>query len=186
MKTKPDQLIHPQTIIDTRLREALKPHARALLEAAERDQKLEAEMMREHPDAAKKEAERLFELACAGDVEADGILRAAGGTQGFIESKSRFFDLARGKCRANAKADEKLWSNAAPRADAALETALGEIRTQWASVQELHGEDPRPSSWEAKIEAMRRAINKAPFNAAELMHGTNWQIESLGLRSALQ
>jgi len=183
---KPDQLTHPQTIIDEHLRSALKPYAKQLLEAAAKDKQLEAEMTKAHPETAKKECEALFERACNGDKEADGILQSAGGTTGFIEGRSRFFDLARGKCRANAKADAPLWEKVAPAADAALENALGEIRDQWAKVQELHGEEARPSRYEHTIERMRYAIGKTPFNARELMDGTNWQIESLGLRNVLQ
>jgi hypothetical protein len=183
---KPDQLIHPQAIIDEHLRSALKPYAKPLLEAAACDKALEAEMDKAHPEGAKREAEQLFERACNGDREADGILVSAGGTAGFIENRSRFFDLARGKCRAKAKADAALWEKVALAADTALDTALGEVREQWAKVQILHGEEPRPSCYEDKIGRMRLAIGKSPFNARELMHGTNWQIESLGLRGALQ
>jgi hypothetical protein len=183
---KPDQLNHPQAIIDEHLRSALKPYAKQLLEAATRDKALEAEMDKAHPETAKKECEALFDRACNGDKEADGILQSAGGTQGFVEGRSRFFDLARGKCRANAKADADLWEKVAPAADAALETALGEIREQWTKVQEMHGEEVRPSSYEQAIERMRYNFGKTPFNARELTHGTSWQIESLGLRNVLQ
>jgi len=183
---KPDQLTHPQTIIDDHLRSALKPFAKQLLEAAAHDKQLEAEMDKAHPDGAKREAEQLFERACNGDREADGILVSAGGTAGFIESRSRFFDLARGKCRAAAKKDADIWDKAAPAAVAALDAALAVIVTQWNKALETLGEELRPSSWEIRIAQMRRAIGQTPFNARELMHGTHWQIESLGLRNVLQ
>lgn len=186
MKTKPDQLTNPQTIIDEALRSALKPHAKALLEAAARDAALEAEMNETHPDVAKKQAEQLFEAACNGDKAADKTLRESDGTQGFIEAKTRFFDLTRGKCRAGAKADAALWDKAAPAAVAALDRALVVIREQWASALQTLGEEMRPSSWEGRIAMMRRALEGTPFNARELQHGTNWQIESLGLRKVLQ
>jgi len=188
MKTanKPDQLTHPQTIIDEHLRSALKPHAKQLLEAAARDKALEAEMDKAHPDGAKREAEQLFERACNGDRESDGILVSAGGTAGFIESRSRFFDLARGKFRTTAKNDAALWDKAAPAALGALDAALAVIVGQWKTTLETLGEEPRPTSWETRIAQMRRAVEKTPFNARELMHGTNWQIESNGLRSVLQ
>lgn len=184
---KPNQpLQHPQSIIDTHLRTALKQHARALLDAAAKDKQLEFEMDAAHPEGAKREAEQLFERACNGDGEADGILRSAGGTAGYIEGKSRFFDLSRGKCRAGAKADAPLWGKVSAAAITALDNALGEIRAQWTSALEVLGEDPRPSSWEDRVASMHRAISKAEFNARELTHGTHWQIESLGLRGVLE
>jgi len=186
MKTKPDQLTNPQTIIDEALRSALKPHAKALLEAAARDAALEAEMNETHPDKVKKDAQELFEAACAGDKAADKALREADGVQGYIDSRTRFFDLTRGKCRAGAKADAALWDKAAPAALAALDRALVVIREQWAATLETLGEEMRPSSWEGRIAMMRRALEKTPFHARELQHGTNWQIESNGLRKVLQ
>jgi len=183
---KVTDLQHPQDVIDNHLRGALKPHARALIEAAARDKQLETEMDRTHPDLVKKECEALFERACTGDKEADGVLIAAGGTQGYIEQRTRFFDLARGKCRANAKADAPLWTKASTAALAALDTALVEIREQWSTALERLGEDPRPTCWEDKIESMKRAVEKTPFNAEQLQHGTHWQVESLGLRRVLE
>lgn len=181
-----DQLTHPQTIIDEHLASALKPYAKALLEAAVKDAALEAEMNETHPDVVKKQAEQLFEAACNGDKKADATLREADGTQGFIEAKTRFFDLTRGKCRAGAKADASIWDKAAPAACAALDAALVVIRQQWNKALETLGEEMRPSAWEGRIAMMRRAIEQTPFNARELMHGTNWQIESLGLRRVLE
>jgi len=189
MKTKPtiNQLQHPQDVIDTHLRAALKPHARALLDAAAKDKQLEAEMDAAHPERVKEECERLFEQACVGDREADGVLRAAGGTQGYIEQHTRFFDLCRGKCRAGAKADAPLWQKASAAAVAALDAALVVVRDQWQHAQEALGEEPvRPSTWEDRIAAMRRAIEQTHFNAEQLQHGTNWQIHSLGLRRVLE
>ena len=180
------QLTNPQEIIDARLREALKPYSKQLLEAAAKDAALEAEMNASHPDGAKKQAQQLFEAACNNDKKADETLREAGGTAGFIEAKTRFFDLARGKCNAGAKADADIWAKAGPAAVAALDAALALIRQQWETTLQALGEEVVPSSWEVKVGYLRRALEKVEFNARELRHGTAWQIESLGLRKVLQ
>lgn len=185
MKTKPDQLTNPQTIIDEALRSALKPHAKALLEAAALDAALEAETDASHPDKVKREAQELFERACNGDKTADKTLREANGTAGYIEAKTRFFDLTRGKREPAAKADAAIWAKAGPAAVAALDSALAAIRDQWRKTLEALGEEIVPSSWETKVGYMRRALEKVEFNARELRHGSHWQIESLGLRNVL-
>jgi hypothetical protein len=183
---KATDLQHPQDVIDRHLRAALKPHARALFEAAARDKQLTDEMESCHPDLVKKECDALFERACNGDREADGILRAAGGTQRYVEDRCGFFDMARGKCRARAAADAPLWTKASTAALAALDAALVEIREQWSAALERLGEDPHPTCWEVNIGYMKRAMEKTPFNAEKLLHGTHWQVESLNLRRMLQ
>lgn len=188
MKTKSkdhQQITHPQTIIDQMMRDAIKPFAAELREAADRDRKLEADMDAAHPEAAKVRAAELLEAACAGDKAADAEIVAAGGTGGFVESRVRFFDLCRGKRNAAAKADAPLWEKVTAALLPALDAALEAIRSQWDRVLELHGEEPRPSSWEPRIASTRKAIAGAPFNARELTHGTNWQLQSLGLAALI-
>jgi regulator of protease activity HflC (stomatin/prohibitin superfamily) len=180
------QLTNPQEIIDARLREALKPYSKQLLEAAAKDASLEAETDASHPDKVKREAQQLFEAACNGDKTADKTLREASGTAGYIEAKTRFFDLTRGKREAAAKADAAIWAKAGPAAVAALDAALALIRQQWTATLQTLGEEVVPSSWETKVGYLRRALEKVEFNARELRHGTAWQVESLGLRKVLQ
>lgn len=186
MKTKPDNLTHPQQIIDEHLRSALKPYSKQLIEAAARDAALEAEADNTHPDKVKREAQELFELACNGDKRADSTLREAGGTAGYVESRTRFFDLSKGKREAAAKSDAAIWAKAGPATVAALDTALAVVREQWSATLQTLGEELVPSSWETKVGYMRRGLEKVEFNARELRHGTNWQVESLGLRNVLQ
>ena len=53
-------IINPKEILNRHLREAVKPHAAALRQAAALDRELEKEMNATHPDAAKKEANELL------------------------------------------------------------------------------------------------------------------------------
>jgi hypothetical protein len=184
--TKPLNLAKPADIVDDALREALRPFAGELRQAASIDAELEAEMNRTHPTAVKKECDELFERACNGDKEADGILRAAGGTEAYVKARTAMFDLVRGKREAKCKADAPLWQKVSDAAVAALDRSLVAIEAQWSELIELHGEVPVPSSWRERIAQMQRAISRAPFAAAELNHGTAWQLTSLNLSGAIK
>jgi hypothetical protein len=106
----PAAIINPKEILNRHLREAVKPHAAALRQAAALDRELEKEMNATHPDAAKKEANELLERASTGDKKAEEILRSAGGTEAFVKSKCAMFDLARAKHEGAAKASAPLWA----------------------------------------------------------------------------
>lgn len=92
-------LTNPKDILNRHLREAVKPHAAALRQAAAIDRELEKEMLATHPDTAKKEANELLERASTGDTKAEGVLRSAGGTEAYVKAKCAMFDLARAKPR---------------------------------------------------------------------------------------
>lgn len=179
------EITHPQQIIDKHLRPAIAPFKAELLQAADRDRELSAEMERKHPDLAKKEALQLLEKAGAGDMEADKILTEAGGTEAYVKSRSALFDLARAKHSAACKASAPLWNKVAAACMAAIDAAAAEIQAQYDRLQELHGEPKGLSQWDAYCRNLKTGLSKAEFNAEQLNHGAGWQLEALGLRPLL-
>ena len=182
---KTTDIVHPEQILARHLREAVKPHAAALRQAAATDKELEREMDATNPISIKKQGDELLERACAGDSKAEATLREAGGVEGLVKAKSALFDLAKGKHHAAAKATAPLWQKVSDAALAALDRAVAEIEAQWNRVLELHGEAITPTSWTAKIDNMKRAMSRAPFAAENLRHGAAWQISQLGLSEVI-
>lgn len=193
MKTKtsataasaPLELTHPQQIIDKHLRPAIAPFKAELLEAADRDRELSAEMERKHPELAKKEALQLLEKAGAGDLEADKILTEAGGTEAYVKSRTALFDLARAKHEAACIASAPLWQKVSDALLAAIQAADLEIQGQWQKVCEFLGEPYDLSRWNSYCRNIRSGIERAPFAAEKMRHGAGWQLEALGLRPLL-
>ena len=189
MKTRPTNnavvLNHPKDILNRHLRDAVKPHASALRQAAALDRELEKEMLVTHPDDAKKQASALLEAASNGDKKAEETLRAAGGTEAFIKAKSAMFDLARAKHEGAAKATAPLWTKVSAAVIAAIESANREIQEQWNQACEHLGEPSGLSSWDTHCRNLKTGITRAPFAAENLKHGAAWQIESLGLAEVI-
>jgi hypothetical protein len=189
MKTRPTNnavvLNHPKDILNRHLRDAVKPHAAALRQAAALDRELEKEMLATHPDDAKKQANVLLEAASNGDKKAEETLRAAGGTEAFIKAKSAMFDLARAKHEGAAKATVPLWEKVSAAVIAAIESANREIQEQWNQACEHLGEPSGLSSWDVFCRNLKTGITRAPFAAENLKHGAAWQIESLGLAEVI-
>lgn len=178
-------IINPKEILNRHLREAVKPHAAALRQAAALDRELEKEMNATHPDAAKKEANELLERASTGDTKAEGVLRSAGGTEAFVKSKTAMFDLARAKHEGAAKASAPLWAKVSAAVLLSIDAANREINQQWQHICEQLGEPCSPSEWDTYCRNIRSGIERAPFAAENLRHGAAWQIESLGLTEAV-
>jgi hypothetical protein len=178
-------LINPKEILNRHLREAVKPHAAALRQAAAIDRELEKEMNATHPDAAKRESNILLEAAASGDKKAEEILRAAGGTDAFIKNKCAMFDLARAKHEGAAKASAPLWTKVSAAVLLSIDAANREINQQWQHTCEQLGEPCSPSLWETYCRNLKTGITRAPFAAENLRHGAAWQIESLGLTEAV-
>jgi hypothetical protein len=179
------ELTHPQQIIDRHLRPAIAPFKAELLEAAARDRELSAELERKHPETAKREALELLEKAGAGDTEADKILTEAGGTEAYVKSRAALFDLTRAKHEAACISSAPLWQKVSDAILAAIEAADREIQGQWSKVCDFLGEPCDLSRWNSYCRNIRNGIERAPFAAEKLRHGTDWQIESLGLRPLL-
>jgi hypothetical protein len=189
MKTRPTNnavvLTHPKDILTKHLREAVKPHAAALRQAAAIDRELEKEMLATHPDDAKKQANVLLEAASNGDKKAEETLRAAGGTEAFIKAKSAMFDLARAKHEGAAKATVPLWEKVSAAVIAAIDAANREIAEQWTRACDHLGEPPSLSSWDTHCRNLKNGISRAAYAAENMRHGAAWQIESLGLSEAI-
>jgi hypothetical protein len=185
--TKPTTvaLNHPREILNRQLRDAVKPHASALRQAAALDRELEKEMLATHPDDAKKQANALLEAAATGDKRAEETLRSAGGTEAFVRAKCAMFDLARAKHQGAAKASAPLWTKVSTAVIAAIESANREIQEQWNQACEHLGEPSGLSSWDAHCRNLKNGITRAPFAAENLRHGAAWQIESLGLAEVI-
>jgi len=185
MKTRPTDnavvLTHPKDILNRHLRDAVKPHAAALRQAATLDRELEKEMLACHPDDAKKQANALLEAAAKGDKKAEETLRAAGGTEAFVKSKCAMFDLAKAKHHGAAQATAPLWEKVSAAVVAAIESANGEIQGQWQQACDHLGEPSNLSSWDATCRNLKTGISRAAYAAENLRHGAAWQIESLGL-----
>lgn len=189
MKTRPANnavvLAHPKDILNRHLREAVKPHAAALRQAAAIDRELEKEMLACHPDDAKREADKLLEAAAKGDKRAEQTLRDAGGNEAFIKAKSAMFDLARAKHHGAAKATAPLWEKVSAAVVAAIDTANREIAEQWQRTCEHLGEPGGLSSWDSHCRNLKTGISRAAYAAENMRHGAAWQIESLGLSEAI-
>lgn len=178
-------LTNPKDILNRHLREAVKPHAAALRQAAAIDRELEKEMLATHPDTAKKEANELLERASTGDTKAEGVLRSAGGTEAYVKAKCAMFDLARAKHAGAARASVPLWTKVSAAVLISIDAAHREINQQWRHTCEQLGEPCPPSAWDNYCRNLRNGIERAPFAAENLRHGTAWQIESLGLTEAV-
>jgi hypothetical protein len=189
MKTRPANnavvLLHPQDILNRHLRQALKPFAAALRQAAALDLQLAGEMTALHPDLAKKEANILLEAAANGDKKAEATLREAGGTEAYIKNKCGLFDLARAKFEGAAKASAPLWTKVSAAVIAAYEAAEREIREQLQRTSEQIGEPTPTTSWEIPIGHYKYGISRAAYAAENMRHGAAWQIEALGLSEAI-
>jgi hypothetical protein len=189
MKTRPTNnavvLNHPKDILNRHLRDAVKPHAAALRQAAALDRELGKEMEATHPDDAKREADQLLERAANGDKKAEETLRAAGGTEAYIKAKSAMFDLARAKHEGAAKATVPLWEKASAAVLAAYEAAEREIQEQLQRTSEQIGEPAPATSWENTIRHLKYGISRAAYAAENMRHGAAWQIEALGLSEAI-
>jgi hypothetical protein len=189
MKTRPANnavvLNHPQDILNRHLRQALKPHAAALRQAAALDLELAGEMTALHPDVAKKEANILLEAAANGDKRAEATLREAGGTDAYVRNKCGLFDLARAKFEGAAKASAPLWTKVSAAVITAIESANREIQEQWNQACDHLGEPPGLSTWDTFCRNLKTGITRAPFAAENLRHGAAWQIEALGLSEAI-
>jgi hypothetical protein len=185
--TKPTTLAlaHPKDILNRHLRDAVKPHAAALRQAAALDRELEKEMLATHPDDAKKQANALLEAAANGDKKAEATLREAGGTESFVKNRSALFDLARAKHEGAAKASAPLWQKVSDAVLAAIESANREIQEQWQQACDHLGEPSGLSSWDNTLRNLKNGISRAPFAAENLRHGAAWQIESLGLAEVI-
>jgi hypothetical protein len=179
------EIIQPQQIINRHLRPAIAPFKAELLAAAEIDRELSATMEKEHPNAVKLAAEELFQKATSGDTEAEAAIRAEGGMDEWKRKRIAFFDLSRAKHEAACIASVPLWEKVSVALLAAIEDADREIQGQWAKVCDFLGEPCDLSRWNAYCRNIRNGIERAPFAAEKLRHGSSWQLEAYGLRELL-
>ena len=179
------EIIQPKQIINRHLRPAIAPFKAELLAAAEVDRKLSEQMESKHPNLAKAEALQLLEKAGAGDLEADKILTEAGGTEAYVKSRTALFDLSRAKHEAACIASVPLWTKVSAAILAAIDASDREIQSQWQKVCDYLGEPCDLSRWNQYCRNIRNGIERAPFAAEKLSHGSSWQLESLGLRELL-
>lgn len=179
------EIILPQQIINRHLRPAIKPFKAELLAAAELDRKLSETMEKEHPNAVKKAAEELFQKATGGDAKAEAAIRAEGGMDEWKRKRMAFFDLSRAKHQAACIASAPLWERVSVALLAAIEDAEREIQGQWAKVCDFLGEPCDLTRWNAYCRNIRNGIERAPFAARKLSHGSDWQLEAHGLRELL-
>ena len=179
------EIIQPQQIINRHLRPAIAPFKAELLAAAELDRKLSETMEKEHPNSVKLAAEELFQKATSGDAEAEAAIRAEGGIEEWKRKRMAFFDLSRAKHQAACKASVPLWTKVSAALLAAIEDADREIQGQWAKVCDFLGEPCDLSRWNAYCRNIRNGIERAPFAAEKLSHGSSWQLEAHGLRELL-
>ena len=179
------EIIQPKQIIDRHLRPAIAPFRAELLAAAEIDRKLSATMQKEHPNAVKLAAEELFQKATSGDAEAEAAIRAEGGLDEWKRKRMAFFDLSRAKHEAACRASIPLWEKVSAALLSGIDAADREIQDQWVKVCEFLGEPSDLSRWNQYCRNIRNGIERAPFAAEKLSHGSSWQLESLGLRELL-
>jgi len=179
------ELIHPQQIIDRHLRPAIAPFKAELLASAELDRKLAEAMEREHPNAVKLAADELFQKATSGDAEAEAAIRAEGGMDEWKRKRMAFFALSRAKHEAACIASAPLWQKVSAALLASIEAADREIQDQWVKVCEFLGEPSDLSRWNQYCRNIRNGVERTPFAAEKLSHGSSWQLESLGLRELL-
>jgi hypothetical protein len=179
------EIIQPQQIINRHLRPAIAPFKAELLAAAELDRKLSETMSQEHPNAVKLAAEELFQKATSGDTEAEAAIRAEGGMDEWKRKRIAFFDLSRAKHEAACVASVPLWTKVSVALLAAIEDADREIQGQWAKVCDFLGEPCDLSRWNAYCRNIRHGIERTPYAAEKLRHGSSWQLEAYGLRELL-
>ena len=179
------EIIQPKQIIDRHLRPAIAPFKAELLAAAEVDRKLSEQMESKHPNLAKAEALQLLEKAGAGDLEADKILTEAGGTEAYVKSRTALFDLSRAKHEAACIASVPLWTKVSAAILAAIDASDREIQSQWQKVCDYLGEPCDLSRWNQYCRNLRSGVERTPFAAEKMRHGSSWQLESLGLRELL-
>ena len=179
------EIIQPKQIIDRHLRPAIAPYRAELLAAAEVDRKLSETMEKEHPNAVKLAAEELFQKATSGDAEAEAAIRAEGGLDEWKNKRMAFFDLSRAKHEAACKASIPLWEKVSAALLSGIDAAEREIQDQWVKVCEFLGEPSDLSRWNQYCRNIRTGVERAPFAAEKLRHGSSWQLESLGLRELL-
>ena len=179
------EIIQPKQIINRHLRPAIAPFKAELLAAAEVDRKLSEQMESKHPNLAKAEALQLLEKAGAGDLEADKILTEAGGTEAYVKSRTALFDLSRAKHEAACIASVPLWTKVSAAILAAIDASDHEIQSQWQKVCDYLGEPCDLSRWNQYCRNLRSGVERTPFAAEKMRHGSSWQLESLGLRELL-
>ena len=179
------EIIQPKQIINRHLRPAILPYKAELLAAAEVDRKLSETMAEEHPNAVKKAAEELFQKATSGDAEAEAAIRAEGGLDEWKRKRMAFFDLSRAKHEAACKASIPLWEKVSAALLSGIDAAEREIQSQWVKVCEFLGEPSDLSRWNQYCRNIRTGVERAPFAAEKLSHGSSWLLESLGLRELL-
>jgi hypothetical protein len=179
------EIIQPKQIINRHLRPAIAPFKAELLAAAEVDRKLSEQMESKHPNLAKAEALQLLEKAGAGDLEADKILTEAGGTEAYVKSRTALFDLSRAKHEAACIASVPLWTKVSAAILAAIDASDREIQSQWQKVCDYLGEPCDLSRWNQYCRNLRSGVERTPFAAEKMRHGSSWQLESLGLRELL-
>jgi hypothetical protein len=179
------EIIHPQQIIDRHLRPAIAPFKAELLAAAEVDRQLSEAMEREHPNSVKLAAEELFLKATSGDAEAEAAIRAEGGLDEWKRKRVAFFDLSKAKHQAACLASVPLWEKVSAALLSGIDAADREIQDQWAKTCDFLGEPCDLSRWNAYCRNVRNGIERAPFAAEKLSHGSSWQLEAHGLRPLL-
>ena len=179
------EIIQPKQIIDRHLRPAIAPYRAELLAAAEIDRKLSETLEREHPNAVKLAAEELFQKATSGDAEAEASIRAEGGLDEWKNKRMAFFDLSKAKHQAACLASVPLWQKVSAALLSGIDAADREIQEQWAKACDFLGEPCDLSRWNAYCRNVRNGIERAPFAAEKLSHGSSWQLEAHGLRPLL-
>ena len=83
------------------------------------------------------------------------------------------------------KASIPLWEKVSAALLSGIDAAEREIQDQWVKVCEFLGEPSDLSRWNSYCRNIRNGIERAPFAAEKLSHGSSWQLESLGLRELL-
>jgi len=179
------EIISPKQIINRHLRPAILPFKGELLAAAELDRKLSETMEKEHPNAVKKAAEELFQKATSGDAEAEAAIRAEGGMDEWKRKRMAFFDLTRAKHEAGCLASVPLWEKVSVALLSGIDAADREIQDQWTKVCEFLGEPSDLSRWNQYCRNIRHGIERTPYAAEKLRHGSSWQLEAYGLRELL-
>ena len=78
-----------------------------------------------------------------------------------------------------------LWTKVSAAILAAIDASDREIQSQWQKVCDYLGEPCDLSRWNQYCRNIRNGIQRTPFAAEKMRHGSSWQLESLGLRELL-
>jgi hypothetical protein len=186
MKNASITITAPSDILHQAIAAAIKPHVKALAEAAARDIELDAKANAVHPDRIKAQGLTLIDRANAGDDKALAELEKHGGLDGYIQAKAGMFPIYEGACRAHAMAAVPLFEALARDLIPAMQEAGKNIQKQFTEVMGALGElSPGLSEWDASIRNRSNSI-KGAIKRAEIGLGPAFLLSQLGLAEFLK